>query len=133
MYQEIIDCCLYSELKRITKPSRLDYNTFSCLSPATVPCVPQNANGHLDCLSNNAWVSWDPAAGATSYFSMAQAANGDSFNCTASSAPCEIVNLKCGTLYTFAVTASNDYCSSNRSKTFDLVTGTQCYRAFSVG
>ncbi|XP_013856021.1 fibronectin type III domain-containing protein 7 [Austrofundulus limnaeus] len=90
---------------------------------SSVPCVPQLANGRLDCLSNNAWVSWDPAAGATSYFSMAQAANGDSFNCTTSSAPCGIANLKCGTLYTFAVMAINDYCRSNHSKPFDLVTG----------
>uniref|UniRef100_A0A3Q1GDP5 Fibronectin type III domain containing 7b n=1 Tax=Acanthochromis polyacanthus TaxID=80966 RepID=A0A3Q1GDP5_9TELE len=86
------------------------------------PCVPMNAKGDLDCVSNSAWVSWDDSKGATSYFVLAQSAGGHSSNCTASSSHCNVPDLKCGTLYTFHVTAMNKHCSSNHSATFEIET-----------
>ncbi|KAF7202765.1 putative LOC107392962-like protein [Nothobranchius furzeri] len=98
----------------------------------SAPCVPKNAKGSLDCLSNAAWVLWDQSVGATSYFALAQAADGHSFNCTSSSTTCEITDLKCGMLYTFYVTATNEFCSSNHSNTFELETGPCALQAISA-
>lgn len=92
-------------------------------SPAA-PCVPMNAQGRLDCVTNSAWVTWDPSDGASSYVVLAQEAEGHTSNCTSASSPCSVPDLKCGTSYTFHVTAANPHCSSNHSETFEIETGT---------
>uniref|UniRef100_A0A3Q0SE25 Fibronectin type III domain containing 7b n=1 Tax=Amphilophus citrinellus TaxID=61819 RepID=A0A3Q0SE25_AMPCI len=74
-----------------------------------------------DCISNNAWVTWDDSMGATSYFVLARAANGHNSSCTTTSSPCQVQDLKCGTLYTFKINAINKYCSSI-DNTFELET-----------
>ncbi|PWA21255.1 hypothetical protein CCH79_00009504 [Gambusia affinis] len=89
----------------------------------SAPCVPTKPNGHLDCVSNSAWVSWTASEGASSYYVLATAASGQNSSCTSSSSLCEIADLKCGTLYTFHVTAVNKHCSSNHSSTFEIETG----------
>ncbi|XP_041862145.1 fibronectin-like [Melanotaenia boesemani] len=89
----------------------------------SAPCVPMKPSGHLDCISNSAWVSWDISAGATSYFVLAQAVGGHNSNCTSFTSPCKVPDLKCGKIYTFHVTAINKLCSSNHSTTFELETG----------
>nr|XP_046247875.1 uncharacterized protein LOC124060678 [Scatophagus argus] len=90
---------------------------------SSAPCVPRNVKGHLDCVSNSAWVTWDAPEGALSYFVLAQEAGGHNSSCTTASSPCNIPDLKCGTLYTFHVTAVNKHCHSNHSVTFELETG----------
>ncbi|KAF7660957.1 hypothetical protein LDENG_00272160 [Lucifuga dentata] len=89
----------------------------------SVPCVPKNPRGSLDCVTNFAWVSWDDTKGAYSYFVLAQEAGGHSSNCTTSSSSCSVPDLKCASLYTFHVTAINDNCDSDPSETFELETG----------
>lgn len=93
------------------------------ISSSAAPCVPRNPVGHLDCVSNAAWVSWDEAEGAHSYFAFAEGTNGHNSSCTVASSPCEVPDLMCGTHYTFYVTATNEHCNSNYSTTFDLETG----------
>ncbi|XP_068446237.1 uncharacterized protein [Clinocottus analis] len=89
---------------------------------STAPCVPRNAQGRLDCVSNSAWVTWDVTEGALSYEVTAQEVGGHNTSCTTASSPCDIPDLKCGTLYNFYVTAVNEHCRSNDS-TFELQTG----------
>ncbi|XP_054458914.1 fibronectin-like [Anoplopoma fimbria] len=89
---------------------------------STAPCVPRNAQGRLDCISNSAWVTWDVSEGALSYYVMAGEVGGHNANCTTTSSPCNIPDLKCGTIYTFHVTAVNKHCRSNHT-TFELQTG----------
>ncbi|XP_040040842.2 uncharacterized protein fndc7b [Gasterosteus aculeatus] len=89
---------------------------------STAPCVPSNAHGRLDCISNSAWVTWDASEGALSYYVMAQEVGGHNISCTTSSSPCDIPDLKCGTHYSFYVTAVNKQCRSNHSS-FELQTG----------
>ncbi len=98
--------------------------SFLFISPSTAPCVPRNAKGGLDCVSNSAWVTWDASEGAHSYYVLAQG-GGDNSSCTTTSSPCNVPDLKCGTLYTFHVTAVNKQCRSNHSSTFELETGIQ--------
>lgn len=98
---------------------------FLSISPSAAPCVPRNIVGGLDCVSNAAWVTWDDSAGALSYFVFADGEKGHNSSCTAASSPCNVPDLKCGTLYTFHVTAINKHCRSNNSTTFELETGIQ--------
>ncbi|XP_067369826.1 mucin-3B [Channa argus] len=90
---------------------------------SSAPCVPRNIKGRLDCISNSVWVTWDNSDGALSYFVYAQGAKGHNSSCTTTSSTCRVPDLKCGTLYTFRVTAVNKYCKSNDNATFDLETG----------
>ncbi|XP_071342815.1 uncharacterized protein [Trachinotus anak] len=90
---------------------------------SSAPCVPRNIKGGLDCVSNEAWVTWDDSEGALSYFVHAQGSDGHNSSCTSTSSPCSVPDLKCATLYTFHVTAVNKHCSSNHSTTFELETG----------
>lgn len=85
--------------------------------------MPRNTKGRLDCVSNSAWVTWDASEGALSYFVLAQEVGGHNSSCTTASSPCNVPDLNCGTLYTFHVTAVNNYCHNNDSTTFELETG----------
>ncbi|XP_034439595.1 uncharacterized protein LOC117760582 [Hippoglossus hippoglossus] len=90
---------------------------------SSAPCMPSNPKSHLDCVSNSAWVTWDDADGALSYFVYAEEMNGHNSTCTTTSSPCEVPDLKCGTRYTLHLKAMNEHCHSNHSATFELVTG----------
>lgn len=87
------------------------------------PCVPRNAHGRLDCVTNSAWVTWDLSDGASSYVVLAEEAEGHNSSCSSASSPCNVPDLKCGTTYTFRVTAANQHCGSNHSETFEIETG----------
>lgn len=98
--------------------------------------MPTNANGHLDCVSNSAWVTWDASDGALSYTILAQEDGGHNSSCTSTtSSSCNVPDLKCGTVYTFYVTAVNAHCHSNHNTSFEIETGTRqntliCYTKF---
>nr|XP_020507210.1 fibronectin type III domain-containing protein 7-like [Labrus bergylta] len=97
--------------------------TSAVVETSSAPCVPTNVKGSLDCVSNSAWVTWDPSQGAHSYSVVANGVGGHTSNCTSASSPCEVPDLNCGTLYTFYVTAVNRHCNSSNSTTFELQTG----------
>ncbi|XP_054646058.1 uncharacterized protein LOC129188936 [Dunckerocampus dactyliophorus] len=90
---------------------------------SSAPCVPTNINTYLDCVTNSAWMMWDPSEGAVSYFVLAQGVGGHNATCTSTSPPCNVPDLKCGMHYTFHVTAVNKHCHSNQSTPFELETG----------
>lgn len=91
------------------------------------PCQPQGIRGNLDCVTNSAWISWDAAIGADSYFVSAVGGDDYTANCTMSSnTTCEVEDLACGALYNFSVVARNSKCDSQPSATIDLQTGTRC-------
>ncbi|XP_075901618.1 uncharacterized protein fndc7b isoform X2 [Nelusetta ayraudi] len=99
---------------------------------STAPCVPRNAHGHLDCVTNSAWVTWDLSDGASSYVVLAEEAEGHNSSCSSASSPCNVPDLKCGTTYTFRVTAANQHCGSNHSETFEIETGPCALRSINV-
>ncbi|XP_012990390.2 uncharacterized protein LOC105029012 isoform X2 [Esox lucius] len=90
------------------------------VSPA--PCAPQNAQGSLDCVSNSAWVSWDASGGATGYTVIADSGRGTNSTCNSPDTACNVPSLACGTNYTIHVTATNTFCQSAPSKTFNIET-----------
>ncbi|XP_078116029.1 receptor-type tyrosine-protein phosphatase beta-like [Sander vitreus] len=99
---------------------------------SSAPCVPRNAEGHLDCVSNSAWMAWDASEGALSYFVLAKGVGGHNSSCTTTTSPCNVPDLNCGTRYTFHITAVNKYCNSNHSTPFELETGPCALTSVSV-
>ncbi|XP_029686708.1 fibronectin type III domain-containing protein 7-like [Takifugu rubripes] len=93
------------------------------ISIQSAPCQPPGITGRLDCVTNSAWISWDAAAGADSYFVTAVGAEGSRANCsTSSNTTCEVEDLACGVLYNFSVVAKNSNCESQSSETITLET-----------
>uniref|UniRef100_A0A674C2S3 Fibronectin type-III domain-containing protein n=3 Tax=Salmo trutta TaxID=8032 RepID=A0A674C2S3_SALTR len=92
------------------------------VAASSAPCVPQNAKGSLDCISNSVWVSWDASTGAQTYTVLANGGGGVNSTCTTSSTACNVPDLACGTQYTFHVTAVNTHCQSSPSNTFQIET-----------
>nr|XP_046264816.1 mucin-4-like [Scatophagus argus] len=89
----------------------------------SAPCQPQGIRGNLDCVTNSAWISWDAAPGADSYFVSALGEEHHTANCTTSSNnTCEVEDLACGVLYNFSIIAKNSKCESQPSATIDLQT-----------
>lgn len=77
-------------------------------------------------MTNSAWISWDAAPGADSYFVSAVGGEDYTGNCTTSSnTTCEVEDLACGILYNFSIIAKNSKCDSQPSATIDLQTGTR--------
>ncbi|XP_078524471.1 uncharacterized protein LOC144797641 [Lissotriton helveticus] len=88
----------------------------------TAPCIPQNVEAQIECETNLAHVSWDPAAGAESYVSNVTGPNGESYSCSTLDTNCEIPALQCGQIYNFTVTAVSETCSQSTSDPVSLQT-----------
>ncbi|XP_061652447.1 uncharacterized protein LOC133488520 [Phyllopteryx taeniolatus] len=89
----------------------------------SAPCQPQGIQGSLDCVTNSAWISWNPALGADCYTVSAVGQDYSMANCTTwTNTTCEVEDLACGVLYNFSVTAKNSQCDSYPSTGVDLQT-----------
>ncbi|XP_036072425.1 uncharacterized protein LOC112147737 [Oryzias melastigma] len=89
----------------------------------TAPCQPKGVNGHIDCVSNSAWITWDAALGANNYTVSAVGSGISTTNCTSiTDTRCEVKDLACGVSFNFTVTASNTRCDSQPSAPFSLET-----------
>ncbi|XP_034036687.1 fibronectin type III domain-containing protein 7-like [Thalassophryne amazonica] len=97
----------------------------------SAPCVPTKLFSRLDCVTNNAWVTWDTSDGASSYFVLAQSGRHSS-SCSDSSSTCSVPDLKCSTLYSFYITAINKDCHSNQSSPVTLQTGPCAFTSISA-
>ncbi|XP_029988577.1 fibronectin-like [Sphaeramia orbicularis] len=80
----------------------------------TVPCVPDNIRGVVECSSNTLQVSWDVTAGASSYVSTVTGA-GDSASCPTTDLSCSFPDLQCAQTYSVEVEAVNDRCQSSET------------------
>ncbi|MED6260228.1 hypothetical protein ATANTOWER_008551, partial [Ataeniobius toweri] len=89
----------------------------------SAPCQPQGVRGHLNCVTNSAWISWDTVLGAESYTVLAVGDETYTANCTTSTnTTCEVENLACGVSYNFTVTSKNSQCESPPSASISLKT-----------
>ena len=100
--------------------------SYLCVS---APCAPANASGHLDCVTNAAWVSWQEAPGAHGYTVLAVGEDGHNSSCTAtnSNTTCSVPDLGCGNRYTFHVIATHHHCMSPPSPAIEMETGRDAF------
>lgn len=89
----------------------------------SVPCVPVNVQGVVECSTNMLQASWDPAAGAASYISTLKGAGGFSSSCPSANQSCLFPGLQCAETYMFSVVAVNDRCNSSESAMISARTG----------
>ncbi|KAL7397583.1 hypothetical protein ABVT39_024505 [Epinephelus coioides] len=88
----------------------------------SVPCVPMNVQGMVECSTNTLQASWDAAAGAASYVSILKGAGGFSSSCSTSEQNCLFSDLQCAQTYMFSVVAMNDRCNSSESAMISATT-----------
>lgn len=88
----------------------------------SVPCVPVNVQGVVECSTNTLQVSWDTAAGADSYSTTLNGAGGFSYCATAGDI-CVFPDLECAQTYTCGVVALNERCNSSESSIISATTG----------
>ncbi|XP_041941446.1 uncharacterized protein LOC121704923 [Alosa sapidissima] len=89
----------------------------------TAPCSPTNVSGHLDCVTNAAWVSWQEARGAHGYTVIAVGEDRHNSSCTTTdSTTCSVPDLGCSGRYTFHVIATHHHCTSPPSPAIQMET-----------
>lgn len=93
------------------------------ISPS-VPCVPVNVQGVVDCSAKTLQTSWDAAAGAVSYISTLRGPGNVSTDCSTTDQRCVFPGLQCAQTYTFSVVSRNDRCNSSNSNIISARTGT---------
>ncbi|XP_015242186.1 PREDICTED: uncharacterized protein LOC107092315 [Cyprinodon variegatus] len=102
-------------------------------SVQSAPCQPEGIRGHLDCVTNSAWISWNASPGAESYTVLAVGGDSHTANCTTSTnTTCEVENLACGVSYNFTVTAKNSQCEGPPSASITLQTAPCSLSAITV-
>ncbi|MBN3280690.1 FNDC7 protein, partial [Polyodon spathula] len=89
---------------------------------SSAPCTPKNLNGYLDCVTNAAWLEWDPSKGAELYTVTAVSLRELQSFCTTANTTCHIPDLQCGIKYSFTVIAFNKDCTSLESNTIYIET-----------
>ncbi|KAJ8384528.1 hypothetical protein AAFF_G00204430 [Aldrovandia affinis] len=88
----------------------------------SVSCKAQRVSGNLDCVTNSAWITWEPAMGAETYTVTALGGNKYNASCSTKQSPCNVPDLRCGVIYTFHVITANSHCESEPSDSFEMGT-----------
>lgn len=98
------------------------------LSPA--PCVPQNIQNNLDCLSGVLNVTWQSTGHAPHFHTSVVSSNGHINICKTDKHHCVVHNMQCGLTYNVTVVAQDEACNSSHSPTKQVNTGIQDISAF---
>ncbi len=89
----------------------------------SVPCVPVNVKGDMECSTNTLQASWDSPTGAVSYITTLKGAGGFLSSCPSTNKSCLFSGLQCAQTYMFSVVAQNDRCNSSESAMISARTG----------
>ncbi|KAM8930644.1 uncharacterized protein RCH25_006549 [Pelodytes ibericus] len=90
----------------------------------TVPCIPDQIVVDVDCVTNEALVSWqDTNLSQVNYTAVARDLSGNELSCSALNFTCLITGLECGQEYTFTIIAMNQQCNSLQSAIYKTMTG----------
>ncbi|KAK2835181.1 hypothetical protein Q5P01_015665 [Channa striata] len=91
-------------------------NSNAYLSLQTAPCRPTYVQAALQCQSNTAAVTWEPASGAVSYLAVGVTADrSQQITCNDTLTQCDLSNLLCGQIYNVSVFSQDESCSSAQS------------------
>lgn len=100
----------------------------SLFSPA--PCVPQNIQNNLDCLSGVLNVTWQSTGYAPHFRASVVSSNGHVSICKTDKHHCIVHNMQCGLTYSVTVVAHDEACNSSHSPTKQINTGMQDMSVF---
>ncbi|CAL8324041.1 unnamed protein product [Arctogadus glacialis] len=93
------------------------------VSVETVLCSPTNVTATQSCGQTSVPVSWLASLGAVNYTAFAVSSTGQRTECSVTGTSCVIQgSLHCGQVYTIAVVAVNDNCTSQESQSISLYT-----------
>ena len=100
------------------------YSSSSLIS-LSVPCVPTNVQGVVECSTHTLQASWDAGCPtcAASYISTLTGEGGFSTSCAAANGSCTFPGLQCAQTYMLSVVAFNDRCNSSTSAVVSATTG----------
>lgn len=96
---------------------------FNYIISFSVPCVPTNVQGAVECSTNSLQASWDPAAGAASYVATLKGTGGFSSSCPSGNQSCLFTGLQCAQSYMLSVMAISGGCNSAESAVISATTG----------
>ncbi|XP_074523504.1 uncharacterized protein fndc7b [Halichoeres trimaculatus] len=88
----------------------------------TAPCVPQNIQKDLDCLSGVLNVTWQSTGYFLQFHTSVVSSDGDVSICTTNKHHCVVPAMKCGLTYNVTVWAEDETCNSSHSTTMQVVT-----------
>ncbi|CAL8396350.1 unnamed protein product [Boreogadus saida] len=87
------------------------------------PCRPSQLTVRMDCLTNDARLTWDASASATSYSAQATGPGGQELSCGPEPRPtCLLTGLRCGQRYVFTATAADGHCPGADSLPLEQIT-----------
>ncbi|XP_040215776.1 uncharacterized protein LOC120945574 isoform X2 [Rana temporaria] len=87
----------------------------------TAPCIPQNVTAHVNCLTNEAALTWSKTPGAFNYTALVIGPDGE-HACNTTSTSCNITHLSCGLTYYLTVTGYNGQCQGLSSDPTEFIT-----------
>ncbi|XP_063796232.1 uncharacterized protein LOC134957920 isoform X2 [Pseudophryne corroboree] len=109
-------------------------DTVTTVAVETVPCTPDMVEVVIDCLTQEAMVSWQENSIHTSnHTAIASDPSGMEQSCTTLFSSCHITGLECGLEYSFQVYSSNRQCSSLKSVTYKSMTAPCQPQGLSIG
>ena len=85
--------------------------------------MPADVDVVMDCVNNEAVVSWNASQGALSYMVVAHNKLGDLSPCETAGLTCTLTNLTCGQTYLVQISAQDDFCSSLPSAVTEFKSG----------
>ncbi len=102
--------------------------SLSSLSLSAAPCVPQNIQNNLDCLSGVLNVTWQSIGYVGRFHTSVVSNTGYVSSCKTNKHHCIIRNMQCGLTYNVTVVAEDESCNSSSSPTEQVITGRLSYR-----
>uniref|UniRef100_A0A3Q2UY66 Uncharacterized LOC102300190 n=1 Tax=Haplochromis burtoni TaxID=8153 RepID=A0A3Q2UY66_HAPBU len=88
----------------------------------TAPCVPQNIQNHLDCLSGVLNITWQSTGYFLNFRASVVNSKGQKSICTTPTHYCVVQNMQCGQTYNVTVVAQDEACNSSHSPTEQVST-----------
>ncbi|CAL8268058.1 unnamed protein product [Arctogadus glacialis] len=87
------------------------------------PCRPSQLTVRMDCLTNDALLTWDPSASATSYSAQATGPGGQELSCGPEPrSTCLLTGLRCGQRYVLTASAADGRCPGVDSLPLEQIT-----------
>lgn len=104
-------------------PNLLEYSDQTSFVLSSAPCVPDNVQTNLDCLSGVLNISWQSTGYFVQFYASVVSSKGQVSSCETDSLNCVINGLQCDTTYSVTVMAQNEICNSSLSPTKQVTTG----------